>query len=74
MSTLLATVDPIIAKSPYTRPDKPEGPLITKILSSKSIKCSWQPPMSDGGTTLTSYIIQRRDILRPIWVTVSSFF
>ncbi|CAF3878648.1 unnamed protein product, partial [Adineta steineri] len=69
MSPPLTTVDPIVAKSPYTRPDKPEGPLLTKIVSSNSIECSWQPPLHDGGTTLTGYSIQRRDISRPIWVT-----
>ncbi|CAF3389468.1 unnamed protein product [Rotaria socialis] len=68
MSSPLVTVDPIVAKSPYTRPDKPEGPLITKIVSASSIDCTWQPPLSDGGTTLTGYLIQRRDITRPIWV------
>ncbi len=71
MSPPLTTVDPIVAKSPYTRPDKPEGPLFTKIVSANSIECVWQPPVSDGGTTLTGYVIQRRDITRPIWVTVS---
>ena len=69
MSQPLTTVDPIVAKSPYRRPDPPEGPLITKVVSSNSIECTWQPPVSDGGTTLTNYIIQRRDISRPIWVT-----
>ncbi|UJR23285.1 hypothetical protein I4U23_026301 [Adineta vaga] len=69
MSPPLTTVDPIVAKSPYRRPDKPEGPLVTKIASSTSIDCSWQPPLNDGGTTLTGYIIQRRDVTRPIWVT-----
>ncbi|CAF4929782.1 unnamed protein product, partial [Rotaria sp. Silwood1] len=68
MSPALTTVDPIIAKSPYTRPDKPEGPLLTKIVSPTSIECSWQPPLNDGGTTLTGYLIQRREISRPIWV------
>lgn len=71
MSPPLTTVDPIIAKSLYTRPDKPEGPLLTKVIPSTSIECTWQPPLSDGGTTLTGYYIQRRDITRPIWVTVS---
>ena len=71
MSPPLTTVDPILAKSPYTRPDKPEGPLLTKIVSPTSIECTWQPPVSDGGTTLTSYTIQRRDISRPTWITVS---
>jgi hypothetical protein len=73
MSAPLTTVDPILAKSPYTRPDKPEGPLLTKIVSSTSIECTWQPPISDGGTTLTGYSIQRRDITKPIWITVSDF-
>lgn len=70
LSPPLTTVDPIIAKSPYTRPDKPEGPLLTKVVSSNSIECSWQPPLNDGGTTLTAYLVQRRDISRPIWVKV----
>ena len=71
MSPPLTTVDPIIAKSPYTRPDKPEGPLLTKVASSTSIECSWQPPLRDGGTTLTGYTIMRRDVSKPFWVTVS---
>jgi titin len=74
MSPPLTTVDPIIAKSPYSRPDKPEGPLLTKIVSSTSIECSWQPPLNDGGTTLTGYLIQRRDVSRPIWVKVNYFY
>jgi titin len=71
MSPPLTTVDPIVAKSLYSRPDKPEGPLLTKVVSSNSIECSWQPPLNDGGTTLTGYLIQRRDVTRPIWVKVS---
>ena len=71
MSSSLTTTDPIIAKSPYSRPAKPEGPLLTKIISPNSIECSWQPPLNDGGTTLTGYFIQRREISRPIWVKVS---
>ena len=71
MSPPLTTVDPIVAKSLYTRPDTPEGPLVAKVASINSIECSWQPPASDGGTTLTGYLVQRRDVSRPIWVKVS---
>ncbi|CAF0907895.1 unnamed protein product, partial [Didymodactylos carnosus] len=68
MSSPLETQEPILAKSPYTVPDKPEGPLTTKIMSPTSVAIAWNPPVNDGGTTLTGYLIQRRDVTRPIWI------
>lgn len=67
-SEFLQTTEPIKAKSPYTVPAKPEGPLNVTALTENSATVSWSSPMSNGGSVVTGYVIMRRDVKRPIWV------
>uniref|UniRef100_A0A8C9U1E8 Titin-like n=1 Tax=Scleropages formosus TaxID=113540 RepID=A0A8C9U1E8_SCLFO len=49
------------------RPEPCEGPL--NIIGTTSEKCtlSWHPPKHDGGSTVTHYIIERRETGRLAW-------
>lgn len=41
-----------------------------KDLSEKSVSLCWKPPESDGGTPITSYIIESRPSARSNWSPV----
>ena len=41
----------------------PGGPLIVSDVMKNSCTLTWQPPVSDGGATITGYIIEMRDVL-----------
>ena len=42
-------------------PASPGGPLIISEVLRHSMTLAWQPPHTDGGATITGYIIERRD-------------
>lgn len=33
---------------------------------------SWKPPLDNGGVEISNYIIEKRDVNRDIWTTVTS--
>lgn len=33
---------------------------------------SWKPPLDSGGVDVSNYIIEKRDVNRDIWTTVTS--
>lgn len=53
---------------PTDKPGKPTGPIKFSDILESSATLSWQPPVSDGGTPVTSYIIEARDTTRTSWV------
>ena len=42
-------------------PSMPGGPLVVTSIMKHSMTIAWQPPVSDGGSVVTSYIIEKRD-------------
>uniref|UniRef100_A0A4W4EEP4 Titin n=1 Tax=Electrophorus electricus TaxID=8005 RepID=A0A4W4EEP4_ELEEL len=54
------------------KPSTPEGPLHVTGLLSDRCTLSWRPPQHDGGSTVTHYIIERRETSRLAWTVVSS--
>lgn len=46
------------------------GPLKAKDIERTSVTLEWQPPSDDGGSPLTGYILEKRDIARPTWTRV----
>ena len=46
------------------------GPFKVKDIERTSVTLEWQPPSDDGGSPLTSYILEKRDTARPTWTRV----
>jgi titin len=51
-------------------PSPPIHPLIGKVLSHDSVELSWQLPEDDGGSPITGYLIEKRDVSRTMWARV----
>ncbi|KAH9498302.1 hypothetical protein Btru_006487 [Bulinus truncatus] len=64
----LETEKPAQAKSPFNKPSQPVGPLEISNVTETTADLSWKPPQSDGGTPLTSYIIESRPVTRSTWI------
>ncbi|ESO04852.1 hypothetical protein HELRODRAFT_191479 [Helobdella robusta] len=69
---------PITLDTPFSlrqtylgKPGSPRGPLETNDISKDSVTLTWLPPLSDGGATINSYIIERKDLLSNRWVRVA---
>ena len=43
-----------IAEIPY----RPIGPMIIKKVTDRSVQIEWRPPMDDGGTGISGYIVE----------------
>ncbi|XP_058467261.1 twitchin isoform X5 [Malaya genurostris] len=55
----LATSQPITAKDPYTKPDKPGKPVVVDW-SDNHVDLEWSIPKKDGGSPITSYIVEKK--------------
>ena len=51
-------------------PACPGGPLMISEVLKHSMTLSWQPPHSDGGASITGYIIEKRDHMSSTWSRV----
>lgn len=56
----LETDVPITAKNPYREPDAPGKPEL-KDWSKNHAELRWEKPKSDGGSPITSYIVEKKD-------------
>lgn len=55
---------------------RPSAPRELKVLDiiRNTVQLSWEPPEDDGGSPVTGYIIEKREVSRKTWIKVSSFF
>nr|XP_034332878.1 twitchin isoform X27 [Crassostrea gigas] len=53
-------------------PSPPTGPLGISDITKNSCRLSWKPPKETGGAKISSYVIERQEVGKPYWVTVSS--
>lgn len=53
-------------------PDAPVGPVEFSELTKDSVTLSWKPPTKDGGSEITSYVIEQRDTRRTSYMKCGS--
>ncbi|KXJ80778.1 hypothetical protein RP20_CCG023458 [Aedes albopictus] len=44
------------------RPDPPEGPMNYEEITEKSVTISWKPPKDNGGSEITGYVVEKKDL------------
>lgn len=54
------------------KPSRPLGPLDISDITPENCTLSWRPPMDDGGSPITNYIVEKLDTAG-IWTKISSF-
>lgn len=52
------------------RPGPPEGPITIYGVSNEKCSISWKPPLQDGGSDVSHYIVERRETSRLVWTVV----
>lgn len=52
------------------KPDEPKAPMRFDEIDATTVTCSWDPPLRDGGATISGYVVEQRDAHRPGWVPV----
>ncbi|CAL1540886.1 unnamed protein product, partial [Lymnaea stagnalis] len=53
-------------------PGAPTGPLGVSDVTKHTCRLAWKPPKDDGGGKINSYLVERQELGKPYWVTVSS--
>ena len=54
-------------------PGAPIGPLEVSEITKHTCKLAWSPPAYDGGSRVTHYVVERRDIRHKEWIVIASF-
>uniref|UniRef100_A0A8C4F3R8 Titin n=1 Tax=Dicentrarchus labrax TaxID=13489 RepID=A0A8C4F3R8_DICLA len=54
------------------RPGPLDGPLKVKIVSAEKCNLHWNPPLNDGGASVSHFVIEKRETSRVTWTAVEN--
>ncbi|CAG2161698.1 unnamed protein product [Oppiella nova] len=54
-------------------PEAPQGPLEVSDITPEMCSLAWRPPLDDGGSPITNYIVEKQDQTTKIWTKLSAF-
>lgn len=57
---------------PSDRPGPPVGPVKFDEVTKEHMVISWKPPLDDGGSDITNYIIEKKEVGKDVWMPVTS--
>lgn len=55
------------------KPSPPLGPLDVSDITPETCSISWRPPLDDGGSPITNYVVEKMDPFSGVYIKVSSF-
>ncbi|GMT25430.1 hypothetical protein PFISCL1PPCAC_16727, partial [Pristionchus fissidentatus] len=53
-------------------PSAPQGPLGISNIGLTHVNLAWTPPVDDGGSKISSYVVEKRDVAKDEWTVVAS--
>ena len=53
-------------------PLPPQGPFDIQDMTSNSLTLHWKPPLYEGGSAISNYIVEKRETHKPNWFVVSA--
>lgn len=53
-------------------PEAPVGPVEFSEITKDSVTLTWTPPTNDGGSKITGYVVEQRDVKRATWLKTAS--
>uniref|UniRef100_A0A8C4PDE8 TITIN protein n=1 Tax=Dromaius novaehollandiae TaxID=8790 RepID=A0A8C4PDE8_DRONO len=54
------------------RPGPPEGPVEITGITAEKCMLAWKPPLQDGGSDISHYVVEKRETSRLVWTVVDS--
>lgn len=54
------------------KPSTPQGPIEITNITKEGCVLNWQPPKDDGGSEITNYVVEKRDLQSSTWTPVSA--